>query len=626
MADKFQRITELDFERIKTNFRRYLEGQDRFTDYDFSGSGMDIILDLYAYYTHYNAFYLNAAINESFLSSATKRKNVAKAVRPFSYIPRSKTGAQVFVDLEIEIPLDTLISIFGGTDYGIVQLQKNNRFQTKIDGTTYTFVNTSAVSLSQTSDTTFTASNVLLRQGIPNTFRYTVNVQNEEQKFEIPADNVDISTLTVSSQNPALATSTKYTIYKNVPVDETTGNTPIYFLFENEAGRYEVAFGDGKYGYKPVNNEVITLSYLIVNGEPANGARQFTGSNKLFISGNVVNNATVSVSAIGRSAGGTEREGIESIKYYAPKYFLTQGNAIVNSDYESIIRQEFPSIEAANTWGGEENNPPKYGRVIIAAKPFGSLFLTDSEKEVVTQTIRRRMVTTIRPEIIDPKYTYLELDFDIKYDSEKTVKTEQDIQREVVETVLEYADTNFNRFQYEFIHSDLLDDIKSLNSSFISTRMNVKLKKLFQPVLNIAQSYTFYFQNRIYYPHSGHIGSITSSMFTYNGFSNCYLEQTSTGTLSVVTTINNVKSVLVANAATVDYENGVIVLKAFQPESFDGTYLEIVVIPQSVDVEVKREFLLQLRSADLTTSFTDVNSEPAIQSENTTIDTTSNAF
>lgn len=623
--EKYQRITELDFERIKTNFRRFLESQDQFTDYDFSGSNIDVLLDLFAYNTHYDAFYINAGINESYLSTAQKRGNIAKAAKTLSYIPHSKIGATTLVDIRITVPLDTLINVFGGTDYGIVQLQKHNRFQTKIGSDTYTFVNTEAVSLIQLSDTEFEAKDVPLRQGIPNTFRYTYDRTETDQRFIIPTDDVDIQTLNVYSQNPSLANFTNFTLYKDVPVEDTTSTTPIYFLFENELGRYEVSFGDGRYGYQPVNNEVIYLEYLIVRGGPANGASQFTGGKKLFLSGNEITNATVTVTSTQRTSGGTTKEDDESVRYYAPKYYLTQGNAIVNSDFPVIIKQQLPNIEAVNTWGGEDNEPPKYGRTIITAKPYGSLYLTEAEKTILRKTIKQRMVTTIRPEIVDPKYIYTVFDITVKYDSEQTVKTEQNLQIEVNEKVQQYAKENFGEFKYEFVSSRLVEQIRALNPSFDAVNVDLHLKKRFIPTLNIPTSYTFYYINPIYYPYSGFIGSITSSRFKYAGYESSYLKQNSNGNLDVVAFVNEVETVIQANIGQVDYANGIVVLRAFNPQAFSGSAIEISVQPREKDIAVAREFLLQAAPSDISVSMVDKN-EAADDRPEATVDVTSNAY
>lgn len=623
---RYLRITELDFERIKTNFKEFLKAQDTFNDYNFNGSGLDVLLDVFAYDTHYNAFYLNAAVNESFLSTASKRKNITKRARPYGYVPRSVTGAETTVDLAITVPLSTLIGAFGGTDYGIVQLSKNNRFTTTIDGTSYVFVNQSAVTLTQESSTSFSASNIPIRQGIPTTFRYTVDTTNTSQRFIIPHENVDIATLEIYSQNPSLTETTAFSYYKDISVADTDGTTPIYFIFENELGEYEISFGDGSYGYSPVNGEIIYITYLIVNNESANGANRFTASNTIYLSGNLITDATVTVTANDRTSGGADREDDESIRFYAPKYYLTQGNAITQDDYEVIIKQDNSNIEAVNTWGGEENNPPKYGRVFIAAKPFGALYLTDLQKDNLELTIKQKMPTAIRPEVVDPKYTYMEIGARIRYDSERTLKSGADLQREMNVAIADYADVHFNVFQYEFILNDFITYLNGFSDSFLSVQIDIELKKLFQPTLNVGRSYTFYYQNEIFYPYTGYIDSISSSEFTYAGTANCFLKQTSTGSLNIVAVVNDIETTIAFNVGEVDYKNGIIVLRNFAPQLYENSYISLNIVPNIKDVSFKREFLLKLLDSDIDVSMIDINGLDTSQSDNPTVDVSSTAF
>jgi len=619
-------ITELDFTQIKSNLKAFLQSQNQFSDFDFEGSGMSVLLDLLSYNTHYNAFYMNAAINESFLSTATKRKNIINAANAFSYIPYSKTGAKAVVDLEITVPESTLINAFGGTDYGIVQLEKNNRFKAKIDNVTYIFVNTKTITLRQLTSTTFEAKSVELKQGVPNTFEYLVDASDSFQRYVIPDQNVDTTTLQVRSQAPSEAQSKNYTFYKNISVESVSSTTPVYFLFENSTGNYEVSFGDGKFGYKPVNNETITFDYLAVIGDPANGAQNFTGSKNIILSGNSINDATITITTKEKASGGTFRENDESVRFYAPKYYLTQGNAIVQTDYVAILRQEFPNLESFNAWGGENNSPPKYGRVFIVAKPFGSLYLTEGQKSQIRNVILSKMVTTVRPEIIDPKYTYLTLSTGIRFNSTKTVKQTEDLKQEVIENIKQETQNSLNKFKKAFIFSDLLQSIKSVNSSFQSVSLSVRMKKEFSPELNIATSYTFYFQNEIFYPYTGYIGSITSSSFTYGGVEGAQLEQDADGDLSVVATINSVKTVLVQKIGFVDYTSGVVVLKAFRPDDILTGTIKLFVTPKNSDIETRREFILTVKESDIDVNLTDLVVENGSDGETINIDVSTNAF
>ena len=326
MARKDLKVTELDFEQIKTNFRNFLKTQTEYSDYNFDTSGFDTLLDVFAYNTHYNAFYINSAINESLLSTAQQRKNHAKAARSLHYIPKSRSAASINVNLSVVIPQTTLVAIFGSVAYGTVQLNRRNRFTTTIDNSSYTFMNLVAVNLTQGDATTsggltyenFTATDVTLRQGEFTSFTYTVDAADTNQRFIIPSDNVDTSILTVSGVKSGETASTTYSFYKDVDLQNITGTTYVYFLFENSDGEYEIRFGDGVYGRAPDDNEAITIEYLNSDGNSANGANTFTASSNILVSGNTISDATLGVTTSARSGGGSVKETDTSIRSNAP--------------------------------------------------------------------------------------------------------------------------------------------------------------------------------------------------------------------------------------------------------------------------------------------------------------------
>ena len=267
MARRDLKVTELDFDQIKTNFKNFLKTQSEYSDYDFDSSGFDTLLDVFAYNTHYNAFYINSAINESYLATSQQRKNLTKAARSLDYIPKSRSASSINVDFAIAIPQNTLVSIYGSTDYGTVQLNRRNRFTTSIDNSSYTFMNLVAQNLTQGESSSsggvtydnFTATDVTIKQGEFTTFRFTVDATDDDQRFIIPATNVDTSVLTVSGVKSGETTSTEYVSHKALSQQDIDGTTYVYFLFENSDGDFEIRFGDGVYGRAPDNNEVITL-------------------------------------------------------------------------------------------------------------------------------------------------------------------------------------------------------------------------------------------------------------------------------------------------------------------------------------------------------------------------------
>jgi hypothetical protein len=607
MASNELRITELDFEQIKSNIKTYLRNQDFFTEYDFEGSGMDVLLDILAYNTHYNAFYINNALNESFLGTAVKRSSVAKRARTLSYVPRSRTASKVNVNLTIVIPQESLESVFGTGGYGLVQLQKFNRFTTSIDNVTYQFVNPEAVTLTNVNATTFTASNVQLVQGIPNTFRYVVNGA-ETQKFEIPNENVDIETLTVYSEDPNETDAINFSFFKDVNLSDVNSTTPIYFLHENARGFYEVSFGDGIYGRKPVINEEVFLEFIITDGQNANRAGVFETSTTVTLNGNLFNNAVVTVQTSERSSGGAERESIDSIKFNAPRSYQAQERAVVVSDYFNLIKGRFGFVESLIVWGGQDNIPAKYGVVFISAKPFNNLFLTELEKTVIKNFIDEKKIVGLRTEFVDAKYTYIILDSIVNYDSKKTILTQQQVQELIVQTIRNYGRDNINKFGKTFRLSPLVNLIDRSELSIESNVSSIRLQKRFIPELNITRSYTLNFQNSIFYPRVGYQNSIFSSTFTLNGFVDSFLEQTETGTLRASTFIGSTKTTIVDNIGQVDYDNGVVVINNFTPTEVTNGILQINVVPKIPDIGSFREFILLLEDSNINVTINDVSS------------------
>ena len=626
MARKDLKVTELDFEQIKTNFRNFLKTQTEYSDYNFDSSGFDTLLDVFAYNTHYNAFYINSAINESFLSTAQQRKNLAKAARSLNYIPKSRSAASINVNLSVVIPQTTLVAIFGSTAYGTVQLNRRNRFTTTIDNSSYTFMNLTAINLTQGDATTsggityenFTATDVTLRQGEFTSFTYTVDAADTNQRFIIPSDNVDTSILTVSGVKSGETASTTYSFYKDVDLQNITGTTYVYFLFENSDGEYEIRFGDGVYGRAPDDNEAITIEYLNSDGNSANGANTFTASSNILVSGNTISDATLGVTTSARSGGGSVKETDTSIRSNAPLSYQSQDRAVVVNDYSSLIQSQFTNVETSAIWGGEDNDPPKYGRVFIAAKPFGSDYLTESEKDNIKTFIKTKMVGSVRPEMINPQYVNIVPTITIKFDSKKTTLQSSDIKDIAVAAIKNFSTINLEKFSTTYYNSQLIDTINDLDTSIQSISISLKLRKEFVPTLGIASSYILSYQNALLYPHTGHLGTVSTSTFTYNTYTGSSIILNSTGNLSIVTTIDDVETTVVESAGTIDNTNGIITLTEFAPTAFTGNLLRIDVVPSTNDISSSREYITRIQEKDISMVITDVTTATSLVSSSST--------
>ena len=626
MARKDLKVTELDFEQIKTNFRNFLKTQTEYSDYNFDSSGFDTLLDVFAYNTHYNAFYINSAINESFLSTAQQRKNLAKAARSLNYIPKSRSAASINVNLSVVIPQTTLVAIFGSTAYGTVQLNRRNRFTTTIDNSCYTIMNLTAINLTQGDATTsggityenFTATDVTLRQGEFTSFTYTVDAADTNQRFIIPSDNVDTSILTVSGVKSGETASTTYSFYKDVDLQNITGTTYVYFLFENSDGEYEIRFGDGVYGRAPDDNEAIKIEFLNSDGNTANGANTLTSSSNILVSGNTISDATLGVTTSARSSGGSVKETDTSIRSNAPLSYQSQDRAVVVNDYSSLIQSQFTNVETSAIWGGEDNDPPKYGRVFIAAKPFGSDYLTESEKDNIKTFIKTKMVGSVRPEMINPQYVNIVPTITIKFDSKKTTLQSSDIKDIAVAAIKNFSTINLEKFNTTYYNSQLIDTINDLDTSIQSISISLKLRKEFVPTLGIASSYILSYQNALLYPHTGHLGTVSTSTFTYNTYTGSSIILNSTGNLSIVTTIDDVETTVVESAGTIDNTNGIITLTEFAPTAFTGSFFRVDVVPSTNDISSSREYITRIQEKDISMVITDVTTATSLVSSSST--------
>ena len=616
MARRDLKVTELDFDQIKTNFRNFLKTQTEYSDYNFDSSAFDTLLDVFAYNTHYNAFYINSAINESFLTTAQQRKNLTKAARSLDYIPKSRNSASISVDLTIVIPQNTLVGIYGSTTYGTIQLNRRNRFTTTIDNNNYTFMNLVAENLSQGASSesgcvtyeNFTITDVTLRQGEFTTFKYTIDTTDDNQRFIIPSANIDTSTLTISGVKSGETDSTTYTSYKGVSQQDIDGTTYVYFLFENSDGEYEFRFGDGVYGRAPDNNEVITIEYLNCSGSAANGANAFTASSSVLVSGNIITDATITASTSARSTGGAEKETDESIRSNAPISFKTQDRAVVVDDFGSLIQGNFTNVETTAAWGGEDNDPPRYGQVFIAVKPSGSDFLTDTEKSAILAYIKTKMVGSVRATIANPQYINIVPTITVKFDSKKTTITSSDLKDLIIQSVADYSTDNLQKFNTVYYNSQIIDIINDLDNSIQSISIDLKMRKQFVPTIGSASSYVLSYQNAFYYPHSGHLGSISSTTFTYDTYTGASLKLNSSGGLSINALVGDVDTVIVENAGTVDQTAGEITISDFNPSAVTNNLLKVDVKPDSDDISSTRDYIVRVKEEDITLTISDITS------------------
>jgi hypothetical protein len=474
MTDRL-RVTELDFDEIKTNLKNFLKNQNEFTDYDFEGSGLSVLLDILAYNTHYNAYYLNMIANESFLDTALLRNSVVSHAKKFGYIPRSSTAARAIVNFTVNSLNSTP---------GSLTLPKGYTFiSSLVDNKIYKFVTLDDVTVSKVG-TNFTFQNLKIYEGSLNRFSFTHSESsNPKQIFTIPDENIDISTLKVSVQQSVSNTNS---IVYNLATDviNLTSNSNVYFLQEGLNSQYQIYFGDDVIGKKIPDGGVVNVTYLSTNGSIVNKANNFIATTP------ISSYTTFTVQSVSSASGGSEKESVDQIKFSAPLQFISQNRAVTKNDYVKIIQQKYPQFDAVNVWGGEENIPPVYGKVFISAKPKLGFEVSDTEKDYfINEIVKPISVLTVTPEFVDVDYNFIKLISTVYYDPTKTTLNTSTLQSKITTAINSFSNLNLNKFNSIFSSSKLRTNIDNSDVSVVSNELEIFLSKRFRPILSQTNTY-----------------------------------------------------------------------------------------------------------------------------------------
>ena len=570
MATNNKRITvsDLDFDTIKANLKTFLQGQSEFSDYDFEGSGLSVLLDVLAYNTHYNGVYTNLAVNEVFLDSASKRASVVSLAKMLGYVPRSAKCATAVVNATITAPTSSPSTI---------TLPANQAFNTSIDGVSYTFYNRSAVTTARNTAGNYVFSNLPIVEGTPLQYKYTVAAG---VRYIIPNANMDIDTLTVRVQENANADL--FEVYTRAEsLTDATSVTKVYFIKEIDDGLYEISFGDGVIGQQLDNGNVITLDYFVSDLEAANSAGNFTYGGTSLLGSNL------SVTTVSRATGGASPEDINSIKFNAPRMYAAQNRAVTPDDYKAIILSQFPEAASVAVWGGEDNDPPVYGKTYICIKPRDASKLTNLQKEfVVNNILEQRNIVSITPEIIDPEYFNIKVTSFVYYNPRETTKTPTQIETIVKDAILNYNATELEKFDGVLRFSKLSRIIDSADPSIINNTSRIMVRRQFAPVYNISSEYKLNLINPISQD-GGKQGDVFAStgFFIPNSTLVHYLDDDAVGNVRLYYIGPNFDKVIVdPSIGTIEYEAGRVVVRNLTITALDDVIFEMQVKPESYDV------------------------------------------
>jgi hypothetical protein len=593
MATKLE-ISELDFDGIKSNLKNFLSQQDEFRDYDFEGSGMAVLLDTLAYNTHYLGFNANMLANEMFLDSADLRASVVSKAKQVGYTPTSSTASSAIVDVTVNNATGATLTMTRGT-----------KFSTTVDGTSYNFVNNADLTITPV-DGVYKFSNVDIFEGTYLNFKYTVNTSDIDQRFIIPNDNVDTTSLTIKIQESSSdSTTNTYTLASGITGIDSSSK--VFFLQEVENGRYQVTFGDGVLGKAVADGNIIIIDYINTNRAEANGASTFT------LSSTIGGFSTSTVTTVDNASGGAEPETISSIKYNAPRDYSAQDRAVTADDYKVLVKSLYANAQAVQVYGGEDAAIPDYGKVYISIKAKSGSNLTESTKASIVTSLKQYAVASIRPIIIDPEITYLTLNTNFKYDTGATTKDVSTLQTNVMTAISNYNANTLQDFTGVFRHSQLLEDINNADTSILSNITTIKLYKFITPTLNESLKYTLSYNNAFYNPHSGHNSSgggvVSSTGFKINNDDSTnehFLDDDGAGSIRVYYLSGTTRIYTSTSFGTVDYTTGEIILTSANITSIsniDGaasTRVRVFAIPNSNDVVPVRNQVLEIDTSNST--------------------------
>ena len=616
MATKLE-ISQLDFDGIKDNLKTFLSQQDEFTDYDFEGSGMNVLLDVLAYNTHYIGYNANMLANEMYLDSADQRASVVSLAKQVGYTPRSAVASQATIDVLVNNATGASITMSRGT-----------KFTTTVDGTNYSFVNNAAVSITP-SDGVYKFSNLVVYEGTYLNYKYTANTSDTDQRFIIPNDNVDTTTLTVKVQESSSdSTTNTYTLATGITGIESTSK--VYFLQEVENGRFEVYFGDGVLGQAIADGNIVILDYIVCNRDEPNGATTFT------LSGTVGGFSNVTITTINNANGGDDPETIKSIKYNAPRDYTSQDRAVTADDYKVLVKSLYANAQSVQVYGGEDAATPDYGKVYVSIKAKSGSNLTEVTKNSIVASLKSYAVASVTPVIIDPETTYITLIITFKYDSSLTTKDVSTLQTNVSDAITSYNTSTLEDFTGMFRYSAVTKTIDGADTSILSNITTIKLYKYITPTLNSALKYTLSFNNAFYNPHSEHNktagGIVSSTGFKINDDSSTnehFLDDDGDGNIRVYYLSGTTRIYTSSTYGTIDYTTGEIILTSAHLTSIsnvDGaasTRVRIFVKPDSNDIVPVRNQVLSIDTTNSTVTGSVDEIESGSSQAGTTYTTTS---
>ena len=592
----YTQVSNLDFNQIKTSLKEYMRAQSDFSDYDFEGSTLSVLIDTLAYNTYYTAFNTNMVVNELFIDSATLRDNVVAIAKQLGYRPKSATSPTAYVSFTVNYTNPT-------TDKELI-LKKGTGFTATYDNSIYNYVTIDDVK-AQVANGVATFTNVAVNEGTQITNTFVVSTAVKSQRFILDNANIDTNTIRVKVYPTGGSFNEPYLVADNIlGVD---GTSKVFFLDEIEDERYEILMGDGVLGKKLENNARIEVSYLVTSGPASNGVRSFVFSGVLENTNNVSPTSfTTTINSTVAASGGEEIESTQKIKYTAPKAYGTQERAVTADDYEAIVRKVYPATSDIIIFGGEDQEPPQYGKVFIVLKPTDASYLTSLTKNKIISDLKKYVVASVEPQIVDPSILYVEMMSKIYYNSLITDQTPTQIRDKVIGGVQSYIDTSdTEKFNGKFRYSKFVGVIDDSDPSINSNLTSLTMRKDFYPSLNSTFYYEVCFQNAFDEDCDDPVLSSTGFRVTeYPNFDVYVEDRNGKIILYRLDTVTGDKVVLDNDIGDIDYVRGE--LKMYNLTIIKGSFFDnrisVRVKPLSNDIKAMREVYLDVDVAN--SSFT----------------------
>lgn len=589
MANTNFNLTTLDFDTIKSNLITYLKRADSpFKDVDYEGSNITQLIDVMAYNTYMNSFYLNMVSSEMFLDSAQLRDSVVSHCKELNYVPRSFRSASANVSFTVVPSSPGITSLL---------VPKGTTFTAVLGSNSYTFSTEDNLTVPATGGGNFTVQNLEIFEGRYITDTFVYDQSNTAQRFVLSNPTIDTRSITVTVLENNGANT--YTYTRASSLLDVTSSTKSYFVQAAENMQYEILFGDGVVGQRPSSGAVVVAEYRVCNGQLPNGARNFD------IDGPIQGQSDIStITTISAASGGDVNESIESIKFNAPRFYQNQDRAVTTSDYENLILSNFNEVNTVAVYGGEDAIPPQYGKVVISADSRNGDGTSALLQERIYKFVRARSPLSIEPVFVNPEFLFLQINTLVRYNANVTTLTESDVRSLVSSRISLFNTENLSNFKKTLRYSKLVSDIDLTNSSFISNDTEVIPYKLLTPVLDADNNFDLRYNYRIqegpplntsHNPIENH--TVYSTRFTFNG-KICMLEDDGDGSIIISSIYTNTHENLLT-VGTVDYATGVIQLNGLNISRYEGNGVKIFAKPYYKDISSDKNVILEIKDEDI---------------------------